>query len=66
MAYSDFSLTSACEKFALNLREEDDLFIGARDVPVSQTLQSLLDQHVPLAVAINTEKARDDRSEALQ
>ena len=60
MAYSDFTLESACAAFALDLNQEVDLFTSVRPVAVSAMLRTLLDEYVPLGTSIHTEKARSE------
>jgi len=60
MSYGDFTLDAACRTFALDLVENEDLFDGIGDVPVGPFLWAALDEYVPLATAIHTEKARSE------
>ena len=60
MAYSDFTLESACETFALNLNEETDLFASIAEARASNLLRSLLEYFIPLGTSIHTEKARSE------
>lgn len=61
MAYSDFkTLKAVKEKFGLTVREQTDLF--ARILPQTPTdnLSIHLKETIPLAISINTEKARSE------
>jgi hypothetical protein len=60
MAYSQFSLKSVREQFGLDIIENQDLFGHLAPVPISDGLKTLLAQNVPLAQAINSEKARSE------
>ncbi len=60
MAYSDFTLREALERFQLTLVEVPDLFADAPEVEPGSLLRSLLPEFLPLALAINTEKARSE------
>jgi hypothetical protein len=60
MAYSDFTLRSALEDFSLTLVDVPDLFADAPDVEPGPLLRALLPEFLPLALAINTEKARSE------
>lgn len=60
MAYSEFTLNSAIKKFGLFIEETDDLFATAPEVEASAALSTLLDEYIPLALAIQTEKARSE------
>ncbi|MGB0562707.1 MAG: hypothetical protein ACPGVO_13030 [Spirulinaceae cyanobacterium] len=61
MAYSDFKiLKTVKEKFSLTIKETINLF---EDCPIGSPttqLSELLDETLPLALAINTEKARSE------
>ena len=60
MAYSDFTLEDIKQKFQLLIREDTDVFAHVTGVEVSETLQTILHEYVPLALAINTEKSRSE------
>ena len=58
MAYSDFTLKKVKSDFHLTTIEDLSLFSAIQDVEISAALKTTLARNVPLAVAINTEKAR--------
>lgn len=60
MAYSDFTIPQLKQKFHITLNEETALFdsIGCVELPV--TLADILRRYLPLAVNLNTEKARSE------
>jgi hypothetical protein len=60
MAYSDFNLRTAREKFGLILREDIDLHGTIAEVEVSPQLRDFLKEWSPAALAMNTEKARSE------
>lgn len=60
MSYSDFTLEGACRAFILELKEDQDLFADLPGSEVGPRLRALLDEYVPLATAIHTEKARSE------
>ena len=60
MAYSDFNLGQALKAFDLRLEEGNDLFSGIPDIEISSYLRYTLDENVPLALTITTEKARSE------
>lgn len=60
MAYNLFSLTQVKRVFGINLVEHIDLFAPVAPVSVSDLLQTILAENVPLALAIHTEKARSE------
>lgn len=60
MAYSDFTLREALDRLALTLCDTPDLFGDVAEVEPGPLLRALLPEFVPLALAINTEKARSE------
>lgn len=60
MAYSDFDLRTARERFGLSLVEDADLFAAAAEVEASDWLRQTLAEWSPAALAMNTEKARSE------
>jgi hypothetical protein len=60
MAYSDFDLRNARERFGLTLCEDVDLFVATPEVEVDRQLREFLRVWSPAAVAMNTEKARSE------
>jgi hypothetical protein len=60
MSYSDLKLSVALERFELTLAEEIGTFGRVAPVEPGALLAQLLYEQVPLAVAINTEKARSE------
>ena len=60
MAYRDFTLASVQQAFNLTLDEHRDVFADIAGVPPSQPLALVLAENLPLAIAINTEKARSE------
>ncbi|MBP5971260.1 hypothetical protein HW132_00550 [Brasilonema sp. CT11] len=60
MAYSDFNLAKAKNTLGLTLDETRNLFRNVPGVQPSDLLTRLLDENLPLATAINSEKARSE------
>ena len=60
MAYTDFSLARVKNDFGLTLDETCDLFVATTPVAPSEILTTILNDYVPLAIAISTEKARSE------
>ena len=60
MSYSDFTLVSAEQTFALRRREVTRLFADVRPLVPTPWLEQTLAEGIPLASAINTEKARSE------
>ena len=60
MAYVDFDLKTAVDTFSLIEERNVDLFKAIEPVAPSPVLAGLLDEFTPIALAINTEKARSE------
>lgn len=60
MAYSDFTLDDIKKKFQLAINERTNLFSHVSSVEPGDPLSILLQDYIPLALAINTEKARSE------
>jgi hypothetical protein len=60
MAFSDFDLKTARERFGLTTDEGQDLFSGTLALDVPGLLREILDEWAPAALAMNTEKARSE------
>lgn len=60
MAYSDFTLKVACRDFGLTVDDEADLHRDSPEVAPGPLLADQLEDGIPLATAINTEKARSE------
>ena len=60
MLYRDFTIKRVQRDFQLNIIEESGLFSQMPDAPVREAFAETLKENIPLAVAINTEKARSE------
>jgi len=60
MPYSRFSLKDVKEQLGIQIIEDQRLFPQPTLVPASEFLQLTLRKHVPLALAVNTEKSRSE------
>jgi hypothetical protein len=60
MAYSDFTLQEVAQRFQLVIEEQHNLFGAVPEVIPGDFLCALLDENVPLALALSTEKARSE------
>ena len=60
MAYSNFTLETVRKEFQLELVERTDIFAEIEPVEPSELLTAVLAKKVPIAAAINTEKARSE------
>jgi hypothetical protein len=60
MAFADFSLESAVERFELTLPPRADLFAHVEEVEIPWVLREVLERWAPQALEVNTEKARSE------
>jgi len=60
MSYSDFTLQTVVKELQLVLNERTDLFTQVPESAISDYLAITLKENIPLALAINTEKARSE------
>ncbi|MEM9276459.1 MAG: hypothetical protein AAGA80_26450 [Cyanobacteria bacterium P01_F01_bin.143] len=61
MSYKEFkSIAEVRDRFELSIDESKNLFADVPPIEVSEFLQQLLERNIPLANAINTEKARSE------
>ena len=60
MAYSDFDLKKVKQNLEVNLIERENLFSSVQFFIISAYLKETLAENIPLARAINTEKARSE------
>ena len=60
MAYNNFTLSKAKKDFELTTIESENLFKDVSSIEPSATLVELLEEYLPLARAISTEKAKSE------
>jgi hypothetical protein len=60
ICYATFTLQEIKARFGLKLEEKVDLFSAIPEAMVGAALQEMLRDYVPLALAVNTEKARSE------
>src|SRR5262245_60526195 len=60
MAYSDFDLKTAVHTFALTEDRDTDLFAEVAPLEPSTFLQVWLEKFAPVALGVNSEKARSE------
>lgn len=60
MPYSNFNLKKAKNELDINITETQGIFEKIESVEISDILKIILEEHIPLAVSINTEKARSE------
>jgi hypothetical protein len=60
MSYSGFTLEGLKKQFGLTIQEELEIFSGITLVNPSPFLAETLTENIPLALGIDTEKARSE------
>jgi hypothetical protein len=60
MPYSQFTLEQIKKDFGISILEQFGIFIDIPEVDCSDFLKQTLQEHLPLALAIDTEKARSE------
>ena len=60
MAYSNFTLRQVEKDFYLQIEEKIDLFAHVEAIAPSDDIKRILAENIPLALAINTKKARSE------
>lgn len=60
MAYSDFTIPQLKQKFDIAIDEETNLFGDVSAIELPATLTDILRRYLPLALNLNTEKARSE------
>ena len=60
MAYSDFTISELKKRFHLTINEENSLFEDIATAELPATLADILRRYLPLALNLNTEKARSE------
>jgi hypothetical protein len=60
MAFNTFTLPQVLQTFHFTVETSLGLFEGVPSVPISQRLRETLEINAPLALAVNTEKARSE------
>lgn len=60
MSYRDFTIPDIKQKLGLHLEEDTSLYEDVEPVQPSPALAAWLDENAPLALGINTEKARSE------
>ena len=60
MEFSDFDLRTALQTFGLTVQRDVDLLSNVAPLETSEFLRTWLDEFGPIAVGVNTEKARSE------
>jgi len=60
MPYSDYTISEIKEKFEIVIEQRTNIFPNIKEEKISDSLNGILDENIPLALAIHTEKARSE------
>jgi hypothetical protein len=60
MPYSDFTISEIKDKFELIIEQRINIFSNIKGEKISESLIGILEENIPLALAIHTEKARSE------
>src|SRR5260221_669218 len=60
MAYANFTLSQITHQFQIEIDEKSDLFSNVPEAMPRTEFQAQLDELVPLALSVSTEKARSE------
>ncbi|MCW5211292.1 hypothetical protein VU04_00065 [Desulfobulbus sp. TB] len=60
MSYSDFTIKQVQNDFCLEIVEQSGIFAQIKPVVISDYLKITLEENIPLAVSINTEKEKSE------
>ena len=60
MAYHEFTFARLKQAFGVSVDESTDLFSDLAEIPVPPLLAAILDRQAPLALNLNTEKAKSE------
>jgi len=60
MSYSDFTIQKVQKDFQIEITENPSIFAHIIEKPISPHLAETLKENIPLAISINTEKARSE------
>ena len=60
MSYSEYSISDVKDKFQIDIEESVNLFSDIEKTTISDSLNQILEENIPLALAIHTEKARSE------
>ncbi len=60
MSYTDFDLKKVKQELGVTLTEKQNVFSAVESIDISSALTEILAENIPLARAINTEKARSE------
>lgn len=60
MPYSDYTISEIKDKFNIAIEQKTNIFHNAAAEKISDSLNETLEENIPLALAIHTEKARSE------
>jgi hypothetical protein len=60
MPYSDYTISEIKDKFELIIEQRINIFPNIKEEKISESLLGILEENIPLALAIHTEKARSE------
>jgi len=60
MPYNSFTIKRIKKEFSIDILEQTNIFSSIDPVEITEYLKETLSENVPLAIAINTEKARSE------
>jgi len=60
MSYADYDLRTAVQTFGLTEGRDTDMFAAVNPLEPSEFLRIWLDEFAPLALGVNTERARSE------
>jgi len=60
MSYKDFTIKKTQDIFQIEIIERPGIFAGINEKAVSRNLADILEENIPLATSINTDKARSE------
>ncbi|KPA15832.1 hypothetical protein MHK_003971 [Candidatus Magnetomorum sp. HK-1] len=60
MSYSDYTISEIKDKFGIVIEQRVNIFPNIKEEKISESLSEILQENIPLALAIHTEKARSE------
>ncbi|SLM30486.1 conserved hypothetical protein [Desulfamplus magnetovallimortis] len=60
MSYSDYTISDIKDKFNIKIEQKTNIFPNIEKEKISDSLNEILEENIPLALAIHTEKARSE------
>ena len=60
MSYIDYAISEIKDKFNIVIEQRINIFPNIKKEKISDSLNGILEENIPLALAIHTEKARSE------